>query len=281
VRAVAGIAAALLLSSAASAQPKGTVALAKAGAGQPAMAVGFDAKGGLRAQVCAAASCSADQGRELLVPTSLRGRVKEARLKVVPIGRGRRAVVVTIPEPAKERAWEAVIAAPVKGGTEPVIAFEGMTGNAEGEYGGRRGGMVMVSEPRADGTRSIVIGEQREDMALCGRPAVLAPKLLVPDDLSLKPAKVQRLTPGERENAARHVAKRSEEPVGTRFPLLRAIAATSAVGAPWSKPWRRRSSGWRPPIACYSSRCRKTPGRRPARAGASIWTSRCARIASR
>jgi hypothetical protein len=228
---LAGISA-LILPATAFAQAKGAVALAKAGAGQPALAVGFDDQGILRAEVCAGASCTAQKGRELLVPTSLRARIKEARLKVVPIGRGRRAVVVTIPEPAHERAWEAVIAAPVRGGKEPVIAFEGMTGNAEGEYGVRRGGMVMVSEARADGTRSIVIGEQREDMALCGRPAVLAPKLLWPDDLSLKPAKVQRLTPGERENATRVAAKKTDAPEGTRFPLLRAIAASSAVGAP-------------------------------------------------
>jgi hypothetical protein len=221
----------VLISGAGLAQPKPIVATARAGGGQQLLAAGLDAGGVLRARVCAAPPCGLEAGRELAVPSTLRHRLRDARFTVVPIGKGRRAIVVTVPDASGQRAWESVLAAPLKG-TEPLVLFEGMTGLAEGEYGLRHGGMVMISEPRPDGTRSIVIGEQREDLSLCGRPAVLSPKLLWPDDLTLRPAKVQRLTPSERGAATRIVAERSAEPVGTRYPLLRAVAATSAVGSP-------------------------------------------------
>jgi HEAT repeat protein len=221
----------LLTSPVSLAQPKPIVATARAGGGQPLLAVGIDAGGALRARVCAAAPCGLEGGRELALPAAARARLRDVRLTVVPIGKQRRVIVVTIPEPAQQRAWEAVIAAPLRG-SEPLVLFEGMTGLAEGEYGLRHGGMVMISEPRPDASRSVVIGEQREDLSLCGRPAVLSPRLVWPDDLSLRPAKVQRLTPGERDGATRIVAQRSEQPEGTRIPLLRAVAATSAVGSP-------------------------------------------------
>jgi HEAT repeat protein len=229
---VASLAACLLSTSAAAlAQPKPIVATARAGGGQPLLAVGLDATGVLRARVCPGAPCGLEAGREIAIPSALRARLRETRMTVVPIGKQRRAIVVTVPEPSRQRAWEAVIAAPLRG-TEPLVLYDGMTGLADGQYGLRHGGMVMISEPRPDGSRSIVIGEQREDLSLCGRPAVLSPKLVWPDEMTLRPAKVQRLTPSERSGALRVVAERSTDPEGTRIPLLRAVAATSAVGSP-------------------------------------------------
>lgn len=232
MRAIVGCAAALSVfvpSLALAAKP--VTAVAKAGGGQAALAVGFDAGGSLRARVCPGARCGTEGGRELELPLPAKEHLDKARLTVVPIGKGRRVVVVTIPDAARERAWEAVVAAPLRG-TEPLTLFSGWTGLAEGEYGLRHGSMVMISEPRADGTRSVVIGEQREDLSLCGRAAVLAPKLVWPNDLTLRPAKVQRLTPSERGSATRIVAERLDGPADKRYPLLRATAATSAHGSP-------------------------------------------------
>ena len=71
-------------------------------------------------------------------------------------------------------------------------------------------------------------------MSLCGRPAVMRPKLLVNTSLTLKPAKVQRLPARQRRAALKlravRVAADEETPAGHQ--LLRAIAASSAIGNP-------------------------------------------------
>src|SRR5690606_34594106 len=74
-------------------------------------------------------------------------------------------------------------------------------------------------------------GEMNESMTLCGRPAVVAPRLLTPGDLKLHPAKVQRLSSEERASAPRLQAQAIDAPVSPA-PLLRAISASSAVGNP-------------------------------------------------
>jgi len=67
---------------------------------------------------------------------------------------------------------------------------------------------------------------------LCGRPALLH-QSSADTDLKLHPAKVQRLSVAEREHARRVTAVRADcEPAGTPFAVLRAVAATSAVGKP-------------------------------------------------
>jgi HEAT repeat protein len=85
-----------------------------------------------------------------------------------------------------------------------------------------------------DGSRRLVIGEQREDFSLCGRPAVLSPKMLDASALTLRPAKVQRLSIEERSRARRVTADRvAEAPETEKLPsLLRATGASSAVGSP-------------------------------------------------
>ena len=73
----------------------------------------------------------------------------------------------------------------------------------------------------------------QEDLSLCGRPALLAPQLLMSTDLKLHPAKVQRLSVEEREHARHVSAVRADANEPARgFGVLRAVAATSAVGSP-------------------------------------------------
>jgi hypothetical protein len=165
------------------------------------------------------------------LPRDFAARREKARLAVVGIGSGRRAIVVTVPSNVPARSFEAVVVAPLAG-SAPVVLFAGVTGLAQGEDGLRHGGMVMVSEPDEDGARRILVGEQREDVMLCGRPSILAPRMVDARDLTLKPAKVQRLAAGEREQAPRIAATRATTPPGAAVRLLRAVSASSAVGNP-------------------------------------------------
>jgi len=213
----------------AAAPPAAPIARAPAGGGQRELAVGF-VGGRLVARVCAAPGCALADGVAIELPSD--ADPKGARLAVVRIAADRHVVHVTVPRAGRAGTWEAVLAAPLRGG-EPLRVFAGETGPVHGEEGLRHGPMVVVSEPTADGTRRLVIGEQREDISLCGRPTVIEPELLDPADLTLKPALVQRLTVAERAAAAKVVARRaaSAEPLPAPG-VLRAVVATSAVGDP-------------------------------------------------
>jgi HEAT repeat protein len=206
-------------------------AVARAGGGQPALAVGFDARGELRAAVCTREPCSVEGGTLLGLPREVPNAKEKARIAIVGLREQRRVVVVTVPTGRPDRVFEAVVAAPLAGST-PLVLFAGLTGLAEGEDGVRRGGMVVVAGPDANGARSVAIGEQREELTLCGRPAILAPREVDARDLTLKPAKVQRLDAAEREKAPRLVATRATSAPTSAAPLLRAIGASSAVGNP-------------------------------------------------
>ena len=205
---------------------------APAGQGQPGLSVGFDAGGSLRAAACAAPPCALPQGREIALPAEARALAHTSELSALRLAPGRHAVVVRIADPKRQREWVAVVAAPLGGGP-PFVAFEGWTGLVEGEYGLRRGPMVIVSEPDEKGQRQIAIGEQREDIGLCGRPTILAPQLLAAKDMKLHPAKVQRLTEAELERAEALTAERLGDSAGAGgYSILRAVAASSAVGDP-------------------------------------------------
>ncbi len=154
------------------------------------------------------------------------------RYVIVPIGKGRRALVVRQRDKARDRTWQAIVVA-VPGAAVPRVVFSGWTGLTSGVAGERTGKMVAISESKQGG-RSIVVGEQHENMSLCGRPAVMSPKVLVNSTLTLKPAKVQRLTAAERRSALklRAVRVQAEETAAGDHQLLRALAASSAIGNP-------------------------------------------------
>ena len=208
------------------------VAFAPPGTGQAGLGVGFDAAGALRAATCAAAGCSIDRGTEIPFPAEMRPAIPSVQFSVVGIGGGRRAIVVSANEAKTGRAWSAVVVGPLGAG-EPRLIFSGFTGFVAGEDGMRRGKRVDISEPDESGARRVVVGDIQEDLSLCGRPALLAPVLLASTDLKLHPAKVQRLSVEERERA-RHVTAVRAEPsnAAPSSGVLRAVAATSAVGSP-------------------------------------------------
>jgi hypothetical protein len=211
----------------------GVVAFAAPGAGQGGLAIGFDAAGALRALACAAPGCAVDRGTEIAFPAELRPSIANAQFSVVGIGDGHRAIVLTVSDALGAHSWSAVVAAALGAG-EPKLIFSGFTGFTAGEDGMRRGQRVEISGPDENGARRIVIGDIQEELSLCGRPALLAPQLLASSDLKLHPAKVQRLSADEREHARQVVAVRvgPNEPKVAGVGVLRAVAATSAIGSP-------------------------------------------------
>jgi HEAT repeat protein len=218
-------------------------AFAPPGRGQPGLAVGSDAQGVLRAKLCARAPCTVDGGLDLGVPAELRASVPRAKLALVGIGDNRRAIVVTVPGDRDGRSFQAVVVAPL-GGAAPKVLFAGLTGLREGADGVRQGQTVSIFDPDATGARSIVIGTEREDLDLCGRRAVLSPQVLNPDDLTLRPAKVQRLTPAERERATSITATRVAAPPALGGSVLGALGASSALGAPQLLTDGRADTAW-------------------------------------
>ena len=228
-----GLLSGALLAPRAHAATTGVVAFAPPGAGQSGLAVGFDAAGALRMTACAAKGCSIERGTEITFPAELRPVIANAQFSVVGLGDGRRAIVVSVTDARAARSWSAVLTGGL-GGAAPNQIFAGFTGFTAGEDGMRRGQRVEISPPDDNGARRILVGEVQEDLSLCGRPALLAPQLLSSSDLKLHAAKVQRLSVEEREGARQVTAVRVApgEPAVATVGVLRAVAATSAVGSP-------------------------------------------------
>lgn len=239
MRVFAALCATLFFAPALRAEP----AFAPPGPGQAGLAVGTDSSGTLRAKLCDRAPCNVDGGVDLGVPAELRGGLARAQLAVVGIGGGRRAIVVTVPGAADGRSYQAVVVAPLGGGP-PKVVFSGLTGLAEGADGVRQGRTVSIFDPDETGARRIVVGLEREDLDLCGRRAVLAPELLNPKTLALHPAKVQRLSPAEREAAIRLTASRVADDAAAPSRVLSALGATSAIGAPQALTDGRLDTAW-------------------------------------
>lgn len=237
-----------------------TPAFAPPGSGQAGLAVGSDATGALRAKLCSAMPCDVSGGLELGTPKELTAQIANARLAVVGIGTGRRAIVVTVPGVHGGQSFEAVVVAPLSGNA-PRIVFAGLTGMIEGPDGVRQGKLVQITDPDEDGARHIIVGDAREDLDLCGRRAPLAPELLSPNDLQLHPARLQRLSALEREQAAQLTAERVPDDTPPASSVLRTLGASSAIGNPaWltdSKPETRwtenRGGGGRGEFAVMSA----------------------------
>lgn len=196
------------------------------GTGQQALSVTLAKGGDVMVASCAAAPCSAG-AVSLNVPAELRG--KPARADVVALGAGRRAAVVSISDGTRD--YRAVVAAPLATGA-PKILFSGLVGLLNGQPGSRSGPLVQVVDA-GGGTRIVLVGEQNEAVSLCGRPTILAPRLLSPQELELKGAKVQRLSVAERDAARQVTATRvPDAQPSAASSVLSALAASSAIGAP-------------------------------------------------
>jgi HEAT repeat protein len=199
---------------------------------QPALAVVSDPSGRWRAVSCVTLPCEA-QGGVVFGPRGSSARRGTAlAFTAVNIGRGRRVVTALRAASSGEEGWASVVAA-VPGEREPRVLFDGPTGFTSGEPGSRVGAVVKVSERNAEGAENVLVGELHEELDLCGREALLAPRLVDPNTLTLRPARVQRLSIAERERATalRADGSAASEPVASGN-ALRARAASSALGSP-------------------------------------------------
>lgn len=156
-----------------------------------------------------------------------------ATLTALEMAEGRRAAHVVVA--AGERRFELVLAAPLDSAastapaTAPVVAFAGETGLTTGEEPDRTGNVVELLAATTN-TVNVVVGDIREDVSLCGRKAVLSPRLLHAETLSLKAIKLQRLPSSEREAATTLRAA----PVTTQVAanVLTPLVASSGKGSP-------------------------------------------------
>ncbi len=199
---------------------------APAGTGQAALSVFVASGGEVMAAACAASPCTAG-AVPLNLPTELRG--KPARAEVVTLAAGRRAVVVSSNDGL--RSFRAVVVAPLGGGAAKVL-FSGLVGLQKGEDGLRKGPLVQVVDA-GEGVRRVLVGEEWESISLCGRQAILAPRLVNPETLELQAAKVQRLSQAERNGAHPVSARRmpDTEPSAAATGMLAVLYASSATNA--------------------------------------------------
>ena len=135
------------------------------------------------------------------------------------MGSGKHVVHVRVPvkdDPAGV-AWEAILG---PGKAQPI--FAGLTGRTAGDPGERTGKAVKIL---ASGSRSyVLVGEIREDLSICGQSdTIFVPEAVYPDDLSLRPATVQRL--GEAEQASAEHVRATDAGPSPAAPLAKLLVA--------------------------------------------------------
>jgi len=193
------LASGILVASRASAAP--TSLRLGAGGGLGALSVEVDvAHRSVRAQACSAEPCAVTDASAALAIDTGGLEIDPARVTVteVSLAGGRRVAHVKVGlGPASEPealAWEALLAS----GSPPL--FAGLTGWRRGEPGERSGTDIRFLS--SEGAATIVIGEIREDLRICGDEATLLdPRGLDPKTMIFHGATLQRLTPARRDAA--------------------------------------------------------------------------------
>lgn len=205
--------------------------VAPAAGGQQALAVAAN-EGAVVAKVCPSpAGCAATGGASIDVPADATPLVKQGvRLDDIKLAGGKH-VVRLVADGANGERFVMFLAAPLAGkGETPLVLWSGFTGQSKGEYGEERVN-VVIEEKLGDATR-IVVGEQRNDVTVCGRPALVAAREIDPATLTLKRgASVQSLSEADRAAAVKLTAGLvTEQRQAPIVSLLRAQTASSAVG---------------------------------------------------
>lgn len=183
----------------------------------------------LRAKTCAALPCDASAGDALAVPAPFVPGVGTTTLQGLDLGGGHRAVLARVSDPAG-RTWMALVTPPSRATEPPRVVFSGPADLA-GERGAGAPNTLQLVD--VDGHVDVVVGTTSSEIDLCGRTALLSPRVLDPVSGELRAAKLQRLSDVERRGATRIVATRAD--AAARRPLGRLLVATgasSAVGAP-------------------------------------------------
>jgi HEAT repeat protein len=200
-----------------------------AGSGQQALAVRAGPQG-ITARVCAGGACSAEGAARVQVPAEALPLLGKARATAVALADGKQVVRIEAPGARDPEAWVMLIAAPLAGKpSEPVVLWSGFTGAAKGEHGEGRT-QVVLEEKLAKGSR-LLVGEQREDVSICGRPTLVSAREVDPATMSLaRGAAVQNISAADRAKAVKLGAVRVEPARALNATrLLKATAASSAV----------------------------------------------------
>jgi HEAT repeat protein len=154
----------------------------------------------------------------------------DASVEAIPIGEGKRVAHVRVGSKTRGGvAWEAIVA-----GRDPAVLWSGLTGFASGEAGERAGEGLELLERDDVGDRTIVLGEVREDLRICGQTqTLLTPRALEPQSLAFRGVTMQRLPLEQRDAAERVIASPHGGPADPPLArLLLATGASSAIGAP-------------------------------------------------
>lgn len=198
-----------------------------AAAGQQALAVRVGPQG-ITARVCPSGACSPEGGASVEVPAGARTALAKARARTIGLSDGKQVLRIEAPGARDPEAWVLLIAAPLAGKpSEPVVLWSGFTGSSKGEHGEGRTSVVL-EEKLAKGSR-VLVGEQREDVSICGRPTLVSAREVDPASMALaRAAAVQNIPAEQRAKAVKLAAVRVERaPLASK--LLKATAASSAV----------------------------------------------------
>jgi hypothetical protein len=200
----------------------------KGGPGQAALTVRVEGSR-LVAASCPSAPCRG--GVDLAVPERFRAALPEAQISAIELDNHRAIARVIVPLAATGERWVALVAGPIGSG-EPKVLFADVA-DPDGDPQAREPRMVQVL--REGSSTQVLVGARDAEVGLCGRPAVLSPRVVDPGDLTLKSARVQRLPRAERDAARKVAAVRREKPRPAPLGRLLSVAgASSAVGSPAS-----------------------------------------------
>ncbi len=224
-----------------SAKPK-VVYRVPASGGVPRLELGVTEEA-LWAVVCRG-RCDWTAAKNLTLPARLVAGFTVESVTPLNLGGGRRAAKIDLP--AGERRWVAVVAAPTEGNV-PVVAHADFVGYRPGPVGQRTGTEVQVFDKQRREV-DVVVGTLDEAAQLCGRPALLQPKVLYASEMKLRGIRFQRLSQAERDAAPRLNAVRNPDPV--EYPVLEArFASTSgsesgaATDGDVATAWSERRGG--------------------------------------
>jgi hypothetical protein len=169
------------------------------------------------------------------VPSEVLAALPGAKSAILTLADGKRVVridaEVTTSKENGPSTWTLLIAAPLSSAksTAPVVLWSGWVGKKSGLEGEEVVNVVRV-EPLAKGAR-VVVGEQRESLTICGRPAIVGARAIDPSTMTMsRSAQVESLEGDEKKKAEKVIATRE---TGAMAPpvvrLLRANAASSAL----------------------------------------------------
>lgn len=210
-----------------------SVSVAATGTQGPLRVTAQQSAEGMAIVACARATCRPDDFRPLrweVPPPTDQARVARTRMDVLDVGQGRHLVRIQVGEGVER--WQALVVPPLGGAAEPVVVWSGRTPDPQ-TMNGDAAMAVDVTEPEQDGSVKVLVGEVRRELNLCGRTALLSPRMVDPRDFGLKSVKMQRLTRSERDRAEKATAVRQAGAAPTTLArVLVATGASSATGSP-------------------------------------------------